>query len=240
MTEKPRFTLYLSGGWHITSTNSRIEGLPVDPDTIDVVFEENATHNPPSTQAILANWVVSPLICLFIKLYLVALAGAARVGVTDSGIIDKLENAGAEVIQTDRNYHRMMASERRFWGLGHWAFVSMIFFGIKEWLQSVTPILSIPTGILIGIVPNSLQSVVVLAILGLAVVVWFLFAGAIMGWFFIIGTIETRNYAIVHEIERHLREHPQQSTGCLVVGDAHIPHLRELICESELVELGEI
>lgn len=239
MTKDQQFKLYISGGWHLTDTDSRIDGLPIKPESFDVVFEENATHNPPSGLSILTNWAVTPLICLFLKLYLIMLNGASRIGLTDSSVVDIIRNAGAQNIQTDRNYHRMLASERRFWGLGHWAFVSMIFFGISEWFQFITPILSFLVNPLIEVVPSRLQSTVVIGALGFGLVLWFLLAGALMGWFFIVGTTETRNYAIIQHIECHVQENCHHTIGCLVVGAAHVPHLIELINESEYLELED-
>ena len=57
--------------------------------------------------------------------------------------------------------------------------------------------------------------------------------------FFIAGTIEARNYAIMNLIEDYVETTPNASIGCLVVGEAHVPHLKELIEESDMVELGD-
>lgn len=239
MTEEPEFTLYISGGWHITSPGSRIDNLAVDPDVIDVVFEEDVSQNPPSKWEIIANWAFTPLICLFFKLYLFGLSIASLTGITDSGIVDTLQSHGAQVVQTDRNYHRLLASERLLWGVGHWAFFLMILFGLSAWLDFLTPIFSILFGPVFRMFPSALQTPLIAAVFGFELVIWFLVAGSIMGLFFITGTTETRNVAIMNEIEHYVREHPEQTTGCLVVGGAHVPHLKELISESNLVELGD-
>lgn len=239
MTEDQKFTLYLSGGWHLTDTNKRIEGLPVDPDSIDIVFEENATHNPPSQAVIITNWVATFLICLFLKLYLICLDVASRLGLTDAGIVDTLQNAGAEVVQTDRNFHRMLASGRQYWGVLHWAFAVMVFFGSSAWVQSINPNVSILVSPVIELLPAELQAYAVWGVLILELLAWFLFAGAIMGGFFIQGTIEARNYAIMNQIENYVRSTPNGSIGCLVIGGMHVPHLKRLIEESDTVELGQ-
>lgn len=234
-----QFTLYLSGGLHLTNTNNRIEGLPVDPDSVDIVFEENVTHNPPSQAAIITNWVVTPLICLFLTLYLNSLNVASRLELTDAGVVDTLQNAGAEVVQTDRNFHRMLASERWYWGGGHWAFVVISLFGLRAWIRSITPKVLVLVTPVIELFPAGLQAKAVIGVLILELLVWFLFAGAIMGGFFIVGTTEARNYAIMNRIEGRVGTTSDSSIGCLVVGGAHIPHLKELIEESDAVELGE-
>jgi len=34
------FTLYFSEGWHLTNSADRLEKIPVNPELVDVVFEE--------------------------------------------------------------------------------------------------------------------------------------------------------------------------------------------------------
>jgi hypothetical protein len=239
LTEKPRFTLYISGGFHITNPNSRIEDLPADPESIDVVFKEDVTDNPPSKRVILWNWLVCPLICLFFKIYLFFLSVAARVGITDSEIVDTLESNGAQVVQTDQNYHRILASSRLLWGVSHWAMSVMVFPGLGVWFEFLTRILSNPVNFVLWIFPPALDTFLIALVLVVGLFSWYLIAGAIMGVFFITGTMESRNFVIMSEIENHVREHSEQSTGCLVVGGAHVSHLKELVRESDFVVLGE-
>lgn len=188
---------------------------------------------------IITNWVATFLICLVLKLYLICLDVASRLELTDAGVVDTLQNTGAEVVQTDRNYHRMLASGRWYWGVLHWAFVVMVFFGVRAWIQSITPNVSILVMPVIEFLPARLQAYAVWGVLVLEILVWFLFAGALMGGFFIQGTIEARNYAIINQIEDYVRSTPNGSIGCLVIGGMHVPHLKGLIEESDVVELGE-
>lgn len=76
------------------------------------------------------NWVAVPLLCLFLTLYLLGLSGVSRLGLTDAEVVEGLEDAGAVVVQTDRNFHRILASERWFWGGVHLAFVVLALFGL--------------------------------------------------------------------------------------------------------------
>lgn len=160
-------------------------------------------------------------------------------GWTDAGVVDELEDLGAKVVKTDRNYHRILGSERRYWSIGHWAFVVMAFFGITAWLQFTTPHISIFVTPLIGSLSGSVQAIAVVGVLGLELLVWYLAAGITMTAFFIAGTTETRNFAMMRQIENYVDENPESSIGCLIVGGAHAPHLRELIQDSDQVETGQ-
>lgn len=236
---KEKFTLYLSDGWHITSSTDRMENVPVDPSRVDVVFEENATHNPPSQKEIISNWLALPFVNLVLKLYLCGLGFASKRGWTDSGVVDAFENAGAEIVKTDRNLHRMLASQRRYWFISHWAFVLMAIFGIRAWVEFVTPYVSMLVDPLIGILPETIQGIVIYSVFGLELMVWFLFAGVLMTGFLITGTTEARNHAMINQIEDYVTMNPDSTIGCLVVGGAHAPHLRELAKDSDKIQLGE-
>lgn len=233
-----RLDLYFSGGAHITNSNKRIEGLPIEPECVDVVFEENILVDPPSRKSQILNWAATPLMNMFLTIYLIGLSVASRFGLTDKVVIEILQNSGASVVQTDRNYHRIVATERLYFAIVHWAFAFVSLFGLGTWIKFVTPPISIMFDPLFGVLPNKMAGFTANAILAIEVLLWFLIIGAILGAFFIAATIETRNHSMVIQMEQFVEDNPNASSGCLVVGAAHIPHLKKLVEDSDVIDLG--
>lgn len=211
----------------------------MDPEFVDVVFEENATHDSPSRIEIILNWLTVPLVCVVLSLYLRGIGFATDQGWTDADVVDELESHGAEIVKADRNFHRILGSERRYWSIGHWAFVVMAFFGTTAWIQFTTPWLSQVFNPLIELLPERLQAVTAIGVLGSELIVWYIAVGTIMTAFFVAGTTETRNYAMMRQIENYVDANPDSYVGCLIVGGAHAPHLKELIRDSDRIEIGQ-
>lgn len=236
MTAGEEFELYLSDGFHITSSSARFEDFPVDPDTIDVAFEESVVSNPPGKFTRIFNWLLIPLFMLVLLLYLKLLNLASKLGLTDKGVIEELESRGADVVVTDENYHRLLASERVYWGLGHWGLVLISFFGLLQWIEFVEPASAILYSLF-----SSFGSGLLLAyfVLGLFVVIWFLLAGLMGVLFFVVGTTQTRNYVILNRMEEYAKSHPNAKRGCLVIGGAHTKHLKKIVGDSELIVWGQ-
>lgn len=84
-----------------------------------------------------------------------------------------------------------------------------------------------------------LSSITTIGVVPYGLLIWLLLSGAVAGGFFVVGTMEARNYAMVDQIKTHVERHPEWTTGCLVVGGAHVSHLEELIEASEAIHLGE-
>lgn len=237
MPSEGELEICLSDGFHLTRSSKRFERLPVDPESIDVVFTENARHNPPPKSAILKNWIAVPFLLLPLYMYLYLLNLAGSLGLTDKGVVDMMEQHGAEVITTDRNFHRLISSQRIGWGIGHWAIILVAFMGSIQWIENTRPISFLIFTGASGTIPSRFDVLLAYFVLAGVGLIWFLIAGCFIAFLFIVGTIESRNHKMVNDIEQIACENQGYCRGCLVIGGKHASHIEQLIKISPNLEL---
>lgn len=192
--------LYISSGVHLFSRNDdRIDKIEGELKQIDAVFVETRQGDPGFVIRLL-NWIVSPLILLFLHSWITLIDIVGLFVSSDLDAAEKLcEDHNASLYEVDKPMHKIISRDRYIWGVANWGLISFPVI-----LVYANPA---PKVILVSIM------LIILSTMSVSMA-------------FLAGTMPERNLHMLREIDE-ISEELDAKGGCLITGGSHESGLRD-------------